>query len=155
MQAALPRTAEGLAAFFCIGAGLVIAAALAPPSSFWVGNFLFFWLPQGGVLALMSMYRPRRPATFAGMAAALAAYLLLFHAWLFSSEHPESMAWLGYLASFPGAVIGGFATLALLARRQVTQALAVGLACALGVMVGIAANQAVVCSTVMHCGSAK
>jgi uncharacterized membrane protein YoaK (UPF0700 family) len=151
MHDAWHRRFEWLAALLCVAAGLAAAAAFAPATSFFLGNFFLYWLPQGGVLVLLSMYKPPRPAAYAGVAGALAAYFLLFHSWVFSRQHPESMAWLGYLFSIPGAVVGAFVALALLARRQITQAVPIGIACALGVASGLAVNQAIVCSTVMHC----
>jgi len=103
---------EWLAALCCVAAGVVAAAAFAPKSSFFLGNFSLYWLPHVAVFVLLSIYKPPRPAAYAGVASALAAYLVLFHSWVFSRQHPESLAWLGYLFSFPGAVIGAFMALA-------------------------------------------
>lgn len=58
------------------------------------------------------------------------------------------MAWLGYFFSFPGALIGaGFAIVSEKPKTPITPILQ-----ALGwVVLGVAVNQTVVCSTVMYC----
>ena len=146
------RALEYLTAVGSIALGLFVSAALAPNDSWFWSNLLFYWVPQACVLSLLCLYEPPRPAAFAGVGLALAAYLAIFGAWQLSRRHPESMAWLGYLTSLPGGVVGSFVALSWLARREKTPGpLAVGSAVAFGVLVGIAANQALVCSTVMYC----
>jgi predicted membrane protein len=81
----------------------------------------------------------------------LATYLALFGAWVFSARHPDSMAWMGYLLAFPGALIG--ATVARSIERQkrpASTAILAGLGI-LCVAIGIAINQTCLCLTVMAC----
>jgi hypothetical protein len=147
----LSHTLEYLAAFTSIALGVAVSAAFALKGSWFLSNLLFYWVPQACVLGLFCLYKPPRPAVFAGTALALAAYLGLFGAWLFSRQPPESMAWLGYLFSLPGAVVGSFLALGWLARREEHRAVVIGTAVGVAALAGIAANQAIVCSTVMYC----
>ncbi len=76
----------------------------------------------------------------------------LFDAWVFTRTHPDSMAWLGYVFSLPGAVVGAVLVALLLQRQPNLGSIAASLLAAASVAAGIAINQAVVCSTVMYCG---
>jgi hypothetical protein len=145
------RREVGLA-FGSVLSGVVIAAVLASGGSFFVSNFLWYWVPQACVLILLWLLKAR-PATFAGVAIALALYLGAFGWWLFSRGHPESLAWLGYLFSLPGAAIAAVSVALWLRGRRGWGALLVGSFAAGAVLVGIIVNQAIVCSTVMYCGA--
>jgi hypothetical protein len=142
---------EYLVAVTSIVIGIAVSAAFALKGPWFLSNLLFYWVPQACVLVLFCLYKPPRPAVFAGVALALAAYLGLFGVWLFSRHPPESMAWLGYLFSLPGAVVGSFLAIGRLARREEQRPLVIGSAVGAAALVGIAANQAVVCGTVMYC----
>jgi hypothetical protein len=138
-------------AVVCVSLGACASAALAPKDSFFFPNFLFFWGSQILVVALALAFR-LRPAFVAGVALSLALYISLFGAWVFSRAHPESMAWLGYMFSLPGAVIGVFSVGSWLKSRPGVGPLASGSLAAAAVAGGIAVNQTVVCGTVMYCG---
>jgi hypothetical protein len=142
---------EYLVAITSVVIGIAVSAALALKGAWFLSNLLFYWLPQACVLVLFCLYRPPRPAVFAGVALALAAYLGIFGAWLFSRNPPESTAWLGYLFSLPGAVVGSFLAIGWLARRAENRPWVIGFAVGAAALIGIAANQAIVCSTVMYC----
>lgn len=135
----------------CVALGSFVSAALAPKDSYFFPNFLFFWGSQVLILAFVLLFRPRA-AVIAGIAFSLALYLGLFGAWIFTRSHPESMAWLGYVFSLPGAVVGAAIVASLPQRRSNLGSLALGLAAAASVAGGIAINQFLVCSTLMHCG---
>lgn len=135
----------------CVTLGGCISAVLAPKDSFFFPNFLFFWGSQVLILAFVLLFRPRA-AVVAGIAFSLALYLGLFGAWLFTRTHPESMAWLGYVFSLPGAVVGAVLVALLLQRQPNLGPYAAVLLAAALVAAGIAINQVVVCSTVMYCG---
>ena len=138
----------------CIALGGCVAAMLAPTDSLggFVSNAAFFWMPQLMVLGILVPFSPR-PAAVSGVAVVLALYLAVFGYWVFNRPHPESLAWLGYLASLPGSVFGAIIG-ALVARRRLklgarrTFALS-----ALFAALGLLGNQLVVCSTVMYCGA--
>ncbi len=135
----------------CVTLGGCVSAALASKDSFFFSNFLFFWGSQVLVLAFISMFRPRA-AVVAGIAFSLALYLCLFGSWVFTRSHPDSMAWLGYVFSLPGAIVGVLLVASLSQRQPNLGSLAVGLTAAAAVASGIAANQLFVCSTLMYCG---
>lgn len=138
-------------AVVCVALGACASAALAPKDSYFLPNFLFFWGSQVLVLACAVAFR-LRPAFVAGVAFSLALYLSLFGTWVFTRAHPESMAWLGYVFSLPGALVGLVAIASWLQQRQSVSPLASGVLSAASVAAGIAINQTVVCGTVMFCG---
>lgn len=141
---------ENSLVIFGIAAGVTVSAVLAPKDDYFFSNFGFFCLSQIGALLLLLPFKPR-PAAIGGAALALAIYLAAFGYWLFSRQHPESMAWLGYLFSLPGALIGGVLGSLWLTRRSdlqwfTTTALAAGFTLA-----GALFGQSAVCSTLMYC----
>jgi len=150
MVGLLQAHAERYAAIACVSLGLLVAVLLAPKNSFFLSNVGFYWASQLGVLALALLFKPRA-AMVAGVALALAVYLAAFGAWLFTRTRPDAMAWLGYVFSLPGAVVGAIAAAALHGRRPGLRPLVAGIMAAALVLVGIALNQVVVCSTVMYC----
>ena len=137
-------------AVVCVSLGACASAALAPKDSYFLPNFLFFWGSQILVLAFAVAFR-LRPAFVAGVALSLALYVSLFGTWVFTRAYPDSMAWLGYMFSLPGAVIGLCLVASWLKTRPGVSPLASGLLAAASVAAGIAVNQTVVCGTVMYC----
>ncbi|MDT9634450.1 hypothetical protein F6S08_24955 [Pseudomonas sp. JV449] len=129
-----------------IALGLAVAVYISPKNEYFLGNFTYLWLPQAAVLALALACKASRESV-GGIAIALALYLSVFAFW-FSGRNADSMAWLGYFFSFPGALIGaGFAIVSEKPKTPITPILQ-----ALGwVVLGVAVNQTVVCSTVMYC----
>ncbi len=130
--------------------GFVVSAALAPKDSYFLPNATFYWVQQLAVIALLLIFRPR-PAIISGVAFALALYLAAFGAWVFTRTHRESMSWLGYIFSLPGALVGGIIIAVWLRRRPTLQPLVAACISASAVLIGIFINQAVVCGTVMYC----
>lgn len=145
-------TAESLPTALSIALGILIAVVLSPKDSSFFPNVLFYWGPHACVLVLFGLCRPPRLA-IAGVAFALAVYLAAFGVWLFFRQHPESMAWLGYLFSLFGALVGALCARAWVARRPMARPLVVSIVTASAALLGIAINQGVVCATVMYCGS--
>ncbi len=141
---------ETLSALACILVGGIVAAVLAPRDADFAPNFLFFWLPQGAIVAVVGLLRSR-PAVIAGVALALAIYLAGFGAWILTRRHPESMAWLGYLFSLPGATLAAIGVALWQKGRVVSRPVRAGLFATLAVLAGVAANQAIICNTVMYC----
>jgi ABC-type molybdate transport system permease subunit len=128
-----------------------VSVILSPKDAYFISNVCFFWLPQLAVLAFSWPFRPSA-AVVAGAALALAIYLGLFHAWVFSHSHPDSMAWLGYLFSLPGAAVGSILASLWLRDRFIGRPIAASCIAAGVVFAGALLNQAIVCATVMDCG---
>jgi hypothetical protein len=130
--------------------GAVAAAFVAPWDSFFLANFAWYWLPQASVLLLLMFVVPPHYSFFGGVAVSLTIYFLLFAWWLFW-RGAESMAWLGYLFSLPGAAIGAALSRLFLVMKPGYGALKIGIVAAAGTLLGIALNQAVVCATIFSC----
>ena len=144
-------TNEKQAALFCVFISILVAATIAPSGSYFFGNFIYFWLPQAGVFLIPALIYSR-PAVISGTALVLALYLAAFNSWNVSNG-PESLAWLGYLFSLPGAAIGAGAGALHLKSKTNNKPIYVGAAIAVSTFIGLAINQTFVCSTVMYCGS--
>lgn len=151
MEPNAPSPNESLSLLPSVLAGIVVAALLSPKDAYFIGNFAFYWLPQAVVFAVL-LFFVSRPAVMSGVAVVLALYLALYGAWVFSRPHPESMAWLGYLFSLPGAGLGAIAGALYVKRQSYRRAAMAATVAALFTFGGLAINQAVVCSTVMYCG---
>ena len=149
MFAMVSRT-ESYVAIGCVSLGGIVSALLASKGSHFLANFAFYWLPQLGVLAFVCLCKPRL-AVIAGVATVLAVYLAAFGTWAFTRNSPESMAWLGYLFSLPGALLAAVGAAIMLRARLHIHPLAAGAMAAGVVFAGIAINQTVVCSTVIYC----
>lgn len=142
---------EAAVGWFAVGIGVFVAAALAPWTQYFAGNFFYYWLPQLAVLMAM-WFLKARPAALAGASLILAAYLYIFDWWFFANGRGDAMAWIGYLSSLPGALIGAVAATLWMRGRHSWGGAAVGAAVFVAILFGIAVNQAVVCNTVMYCG---
>ncbi|WP_415753793.1 hypothetical protein [Pseudomonas leptonychotis] len=143
-------TNEKQAALFCVFISILVAATIAPSGSYFFGNFIYFWLPQAGVFLLPAIIYSR-PAVISGAALVLALYLAAFNSWNVSNG-PESLSWLGYLFSLPGAAIGAGVGALYLKSKTNNKPIYVGAVIAVSTLVGLAINQIFVCSTVMYCG---
>jgi hypothetical protein len=131
--------------------GLAVSIGLAPKDITMLLNALFFWLPQLFVLAILWMLKPRS-AVFAGVAVALALYLAIFGVCIHLSHDRDSLGWLGYFFSFPGAIAGALGAVFLLRKRPLYSILSASSTAASLVFIGLLVNQTVVCNTVMYCG---
>jgi hypothetical protein len=141
---------EKTAASLCVIIGVLVAAFIAPDDSSFYANFMFFWLPQAGIFVLLVIVYSRS-AVISGAALVLAFYLAAFDSWN-SLSGPESMAWLGYLFSLPGAAIGAVVGAVNIKSKTAYSALHVSTAIAAYTLIGLLINQTIVCSTMMHCG---
>ena len=137
-------------AWASLAPGLMVSAALAPKDAWFLSNFLFYWLSQLAVLGLVAAPGPR-PAIIAGTASALALYLGSYGVWLFSRTPPESLAWLGYVCSLPGALAGVLGVALWMRRQELIPTGMATLSVGMATLVGIGLNQALVCSTVLYC----
>jgi len=127
------------AALLCVVLGFIVTGLLTSKYYFW-GNFIWYWGPQLGVLAFTWLFRGR-PALVAGTAIALAIYFAAFHTWVFTRVHPQSMMWLIYLFSMPGAVWGTIEAADWLRDRPHLSPFTAGLIGTAAVLTGIALNQ--------------
>ena len=124
--------------------GFLVATITAACSGMYImANAGFYWLSQVIVLGVLACLNPSK-AVIGGVAIGLGCYLAAFAIWLFSSSHPESMTWLFYLFSLPGALIGGCTAHFLVSRLKPltsinTAFMAFGLTIA-----GVAVNQTVI-----------
>jgi len=134
----------------CVSIGVAVATYLSPKDKYFFGNFTFYWLPQAIVLAILLLARYKLPV-LCGAALVFSAYLACFHLWVFSRPHPESMAWLGYLFSFPGAAIGALVSATIAKRFEIKNSVMLGGTALLLTFIGLVLNQALVCTTVMYC----
>ncbi len=125
-----------------------------------IGNFIlsfvnaaFFWLTQAIVLGVVRLFSSRA-AVISGVAITLTLtlYFILFSIWLFSHSHPEALAWLGYIFSLPGAIVGTLMGIWLIKRGDFENAFTIANTSALCSLVGLAFNQTIICNSVMHCG---
>lgn len=87
-----------------IALGLVVAVWITRKDEYFLGNFAAYWLPQAAVLCVALLCKTSR-RSLSGIAIAMALYLCVFNLWA-----TEAMAWLWYLFSFPGVLLGALAT---------------------------------------------
>lgn len=144
---------ENQVATLCVVLGVAVAFALAPRDSylFMFGNVAFFWLPQAIILGVL-IPLSSRAAVISGTAIVLALYLATFGAWVFSRVPPDSMAWLGYIFSLPGAGLGALIGMLVVRQRNFGTAFIAGIVSALYTALGLGVNQTLICNTVMSCG---
>lgn len=146
-------TTENQVTVLCIISGIAIAFLLAPKDSYLLmfSNVGFFWLPQAIVLYIF-IPSSSRSAVISGTAIVLSLYLAVFGTWIFSRQHPDSMAWLGYIFSLPGAGVGTLIGTFFIKQRNFNNAIVIGVVSALFTLVGLLVNQTIICGTVLYCG---
>jgi hypothetical protein len=124
-------------------AGLLAATALSPRDAglrTFVANLVYSWGPQALVVGVLLAFRPR-PAVIAGASLAMALHLVAFASWARTLPPREALAWLYYLFSFPGALVGACAAAVLSRlRRPRAPAPRAGLVAAGLTLVGIVLN---------------
>lgn len=108
----VPRPSYRWLATLGVGLGLAVAVWVTGKGEFFWENFAAYWLPQAAVLAVALLLKASREM-LGGMAIAMALYLYLFHLWA-----SEAMAWLWYLFSFPGALIGALLAVFIASRTS-------------------------------------
>lgn len=132
-------TREVRSAWCAVLAGAVLAVVV------WWGrspmNVVYTWVPQAVALGALFLLCAR-PAALSGAALAFAGYPGFFHWRVFSNPHPDGLAWLFYLFSLPGGLLGGLAAIAWLRKRDEWSAMAAGLFTAVLVIAGIALAEA-------------
>jgi len=147
----LLRQYEIVAAWVSAAIGLFVAALLSPWNRYFLGNLAEFWLPHAVMLFVLLALRCR-PGVIAGVALVLACYLAAYAMWVQSLSGVQGLVWLGYTFSLPGAAIGALVGFGVMRERPMGGA-AMAMGAGVGfTFVGLAMNQALICSTLMHCG---
>jgi uncharacterized membrane protein YfcA len=77
------------------------------------------------MLGALLPFKPR-PAVVAGTALALTLHFVSFDAWIRSLPPRESLSWIYYLFSFPGALVGATSAALVSRRRPELSAASVG-----------------------------
>lgn len=143
------RIERHIAVAACIS-GFAVAFLLSP-KNYVLGNMAWYWGPHLAVLALVSMCKARS-AVIAGIAFGMSIYLAAFGIWALTRAHPDSMVWLGYVLTLPGALAGAGVALYIQNREAELGPLATTMAALSCVLLAITFNQVVVCNTLMYCG---
>ena len=143
------RVERHIAVAACISS--LAVAFLLSPKNYVFGTMAWYWGPHLAVLALVSMCKPRS-AVIAGAAFGMTIYLAAFGMWAFTRVHPDSMVWLGYLFTLPGALAGAGVALYIQNRETDLGPLAATMTALCCVLLAITFNQVVVCNTLMYCG---
>ena len=131
--------------------GIIVAIFLPPKDIYFFSNFMWYWLPQLGIIILLLILKAS-PSTIGGAAFVLALYPLAYYTWVMHHKDGEGLVWLGYLFSLPGGVLGSFVALAYLKYKIHKNYLVITGMSALFTFFGLLINQIIVCKTVMYCG---
>jgi hypothetical protein len=131
--------------------GAVAAAFVAPWDSLFLANFAWYWLPQAAVLLVLLFVVPPHYSFFGGVSTSLTIYFLVFAWWMFSRDRADSMAWLGYFYSLPGAAVGAALSRLFLVMKPKYGILKIAITAATGTLLGVGLNQTAVCTTLFYC----
>lgn len=145
-------------AIICGAFGILVATLLSPmdqlfsESVLFLGNLLAFWGPHLLILVL-ALALCLRGAYIAGILFALTLYLSLYGIWVFFYASPsDSLIWLGYWFSMPGAVIGEILLAIFVNKKRTYNAWVAWLIALTVISICIAMNQFILCKTLLHCG---
>jgi hypothetical protein len=100
-------------------------------------------------LVLGTVFYPK-PFFLCGVISALVFSLWLYVQHNVSSVRPEGLLVLGHMFSLPGAFLGLIISALIIKNIHTSHAMTFTLS-VIGVLVGFFINQAIVCSTLMHC----
>ncbi|WP_146205865.1 hypothetical protein [Azospirillum sp. TSH58] len=125
-----------------------VALALAPKSDWFLKNALFYLVTQMLVVLAALIGRPR-PSAIGGVAVAASLYLAAFGMWAKAAK--DSMAWLGYVFSLPGAILGALAIVFWLKSKSQMAPFTTFCISAVAVIFGVSINQTAICKTLMYC----
>jgi len=128
-----------------------VAIISSPKNTYFLSNFLWYWIPQAIVIGLLFAFKFRL-AIIAGAILALTIDLALYEIWTNSSKDPMiANVWVGYLFTIPGAFIG-----ALLYGLKIKNKISISykkviINSTIFTIIGIGIIQFILCSTVMYC----
>lgn len=140
---------ERFVAIFVIFAGICTAIVIAPYNKYFLLNFLFYWGPQGIILSILYFGRIHL-SIIAGSAFIMTLHLIAYDICI--SRPSDAMAWLGYLFSIPGALVGAFIFGLYMKKYPYKYNLFIGLGGAFSTLVGIGIIQLYLCCSVLYCG---
>jgi len=130
---------------------LTVAIISSPKNTYFLSNFLWYWIPQAIVIGLLFAFKFRL-AIIAGAILALTIDLALYEIWTNSSKDPMiANVWVGYLFTIPGAFIG-----ALLYGLKIKNKVSISykkviINSTIFTIIGIGIIQFILCSTVVYC----
>ena len=131
--------------------GFIAAILISPMNKYFLGNFLWFWLPQATIISLLFIIKVRS-SIITGCTLIMTIHLIFYWFWISSSSDPSStMAWIGYLFSIPGAFIGSFLFATLIKKYQFSNTIII-IGASVSTFIGIAIIQLGLCCTVLYCG---
>ncbi len=120
---------------------IIVAIVLSPLNIYFIGNFLYYWLPQAIIFILLFVFKLRL-AVIAGTALALIGY----------SMFNDSMAWIGYVFILPAGFFGAMTYGLITKSKRSTPYNEVIIYSTVSTIVGMGIVQFILCSTVMYCG---
>lgn len=124
---------------------MIVAIVLSPKNTFFLSNFLYYWLPQAIVFILLFIFKLRL-AVIAGAALALTLSLIGY------SMFKDSMAWIGYIFIIPAGFFGAM-TYGLITKSKTSIPYnKVIIYSTISTLIGMGIVQFILCSTVMYCG---
>jgi hypothetical protein len=132
---------EYLALVASLVLAIAVAALFSPKSVYFAGNFVLFLTPLATTWVILAAMGSR-PAFLTGAGLVLALFLAIFGAWELPTIH--EFAWLYYLISTPGAIIGAIVGEQIVRGRQTERAMMIGVIGAITTLVGLLINQMLV-----------
>lgn len=128
----------------------IAAIVVMPQSGYVLTTLAWFALPQLVIIAVVTVIARSGMAAL-GVAVGLAAWLVWFRVWVMT-QPPDGLIWLSYHFSLPGGVLGALVAAFMVRRHRAPltpwRHFAFG---ALDTVLGIAANQTMLCMTLVHC----
>ena len=124
---------------------IIVAIVLSPINTYFLGNFLYYWLPQAIIFILLFVFKLRL-AVIAGTALALTLSLIGY------SMFNDSMAWIGYVFILPAGFFGAITYGLITKSKRSTPYNEVIIYSTVSTIVAMGIVQFILCSTVMYCG---
>ena len=124
---------------------IIVAIVLSPKNTYFLGNFLYYWLPQAIVVIVLLLLRLRL-AVISGAVFALTLSLIGY------SMFNDSMAWIGYMFIIPVGFLGAMTYGLITKSKKSIPYTKVIIYSTVSTMIGIGIVQFILCSTVMYCG---
>ncbi len=124
---------------------IIVAIFLSPKNTYFLGNFLYYWLPQAIIYILLFVFKLRW-AVIAGTALALTLSLIGY------SMFKDSMAWIGYMFILPAGLFGAMTYGFITKSKTSTPYNEVIVYSTVSTIIGMGIVQFILCSTVMYCG---
>ncbi len=124
---------------------IIAATIISPKNIYFLGNFVYYWLPQAIVFILLFIFKLRL-AVISGTAIALTLSLIRY------SLFKDSMAWLGYIFIIPVGFLSALIYGLITKSKISTPYYNVIVASTVCILIGMGIVQIILCSTVFYCG---